>query len=121
MPITPEDVAARKAVLLGPGGFFELDEMTVEGRSYPVYKHAPKTAIDILQNGRAHGDQDFIVFEGRRYSYNAFFAEVDALAAVLQKHYGIQPGDRIALAMRNNPEWAIAFSAAMLILSLIHI
>lgn len=115
MPITPEDVAARKAELTGPGGFFELDEMAVGGRSYPVYRHAPKTAIDILQNGRAHGEQEFLVFEGRRYSYNAFFAEVDALAASLQKHYGILAGDRIALAMRNNPEWAIAFCAATLI------
>ena len=115
MPITPEDIAAKQAEFTGPGGFFELDEMTVAGRSYPVYKHAPKTAIDILQNGRAHGDQDFIVFEDRRYSYDTFFAEVDALAAALQQHYGIQAGDRVAIAMRNNPEWAIAFSAVTLI------
>jgi long-chain acyl-CoA synthetase len=32
----------------------------------------------------------------------------DALASRLQKQRGIKPGDRVAIAMRNRPEWAVA-------------
>ena len=40
--------------------------------------------------------------------------EADALAAQLQESYQIKPGDRVALAMRNNPEWVIAYVAMTL-------
>jgi len=115
MAITAADIAAKKAEITGPGGFFELEEVAVGDRSYQTYKHAPKTAIQVLQNSRAHGDQDFIIFEGRRYTYTDFFAEVDALASSLQNSYGVASGDRLAIAMRNNPEWVIAFAAATLV------
>ncbi len=35
------------------------------------------------------------------------------LANVLVERYGIQKGDRVAIAMRNLPEWVIAFWAAI--------
>ncbi|MEZ5569181.1 MAG: class I adenylate-forming enzyme family protein [Halioglobus sp.] len=40
---------------------------------------------------------------------------MDALAATLQSEFAIAPGDRIAIAMRNNPQWAIAFVAGILV------
>ncbi len=114
MATTPADIAARRAAITGPGGFFELEEFELDGRTFPIYKHAPKTAIQVLQNSRAHGDAEFIVFEGRRYTYSQFFEAADALAAALQNDYGVAKGDRVAIAMRNNPEWAIAYAAATL-------
>jgi long-chain acyl-CoA synthetase len=114
MAITPADVEAKIAEITGPGGFFELEDYAIGDCSYPIYKYGPKTATEVLQNSRAHGDLDFIVYEGRRYTYTDFFAKVDALAAALQSRFGIAHGDRVAIAMRNNPEWAIAFAAALL-------
>ncbi len=115
MSITASDIAAKSAAITGPEGFFALQDVTVDGLSYRAYTHAPKTLIDVLQSGRNHGDIDFIVYEGERYSYSRFYQQVDALAASLQNDYGIAKGDRVALAMRNNPEWAIAYAAASLI------
>jgi long-chain acyl-CoA synthetase len=40
---------------------------------------------------------------------------VAALATLLQEHYGIRRGDRIAIAMRNYPEWVMTFWAAVAI------
>ena len=111
--ITMAKVTATRAEIIGPGGFFELEEKTVDGHSYKVYKHAPATSIDIMQNARGHGDAEWIVYEGRRYTYDQFFSEADACAAAFQQS-GITAGDRVAIAMRNNPEWAIAFVAATL-------
>ncbi|NND69489.1 MAG: acyl--CoA ligase, partial [Halioglobus sp.] len=71
----------------------------------------PKTLVDVLDGARGHGDLEFIVYEGERYSYADFFAAVDAFAATLQADHGIGQGDRVAIAMRNNPPWAIAYAA----------
>jgi long-chain acyl-CoA synthetase len=113
MTITIEEVNTKRAEILGPGGLFELEDREVDGAIYRAYKHAPRTSIDIIQNARAHDDAEWIVYEGRRYSFKQFFEEVDACAAALQLG-GIKPGDRVAIAMRNNPEWMIAFAAATL-------
>lgn len=115
MSLTPAQVHEKKAEITSPGGIFELEDIEIEGHSYRQYKHAPKTLLDVFNGARAHGDLEFIVYEGRRYSYNQFFAEVDALAASLQLDLGIGHGDCIALAMRNNPEWAVVYVAATII------
>jgi long-chain acyl-CoA synthetase len=71
--------------------------------------------VDVLQAARAHGDLEFLVYEGQRYTYAEYFEQVDGLAASLQLDYGVRKGDRLAIAMRNNPAWAIAYAAATLI------
>lgn len=114
MALSIEAINEKRAEIIGSGGFFELTEQEVDGELYRVYKHAPATSIDLIQNARGHGEAEFLVYEGRRYSYQQFFQEADAFAAALQAR-GIKPGDRVAIAMRNCPEWMIAFTAATLI------
>ena len=36
---------------------------------------------------------------------------VDGIATVLVERYGVAKGDRVAIGMRNYPEWVIAFAA----------
>ena len=36
---------------------------------------------------------------------------MDALGYALVHHYGIKPGDRVGIAMRNLPEWIVSFAA----------
>ncbi len=50
----------------------------------------------------------------RRYSYAEFVAAASALACRLTEAYGLRPGDRAVIAMRNHPEWQIAFWAVQL-------
>ena len=78
-----------------------------------VFTHAAPTVLDILTSGRGHGDADFLVFDDQRWSFEQFFADVDALAAVLQHDMGVKPGDRVAIAMRNCPDWILTFAAAV--------
>ena len=89
--------------------------MRLDGHSYRAYKHAPKTLVEVLQGARAHGDLEFMVYEGQRYTYAQFFQQVDALAASLQADFGVAKGDRVAIAMRNNPQWVIGYAAVTLI------
>jgi long-chain acyl-CoA synthetase len=115
MPLTAADVHRKKAEITAEGAMFETVEVELEGHRYRAYKHAPKTLMDVFAGARNHGDLEFIVFEGERYTYSTFFAEVDALAATLQHDYGVVRGDRVAIAMRNNPQWCVAYAAATLI------
>lgn len=113
--LTPADVHAKKQEITAPGGLFEMEAIDIDGHQYSSYVHAPKTLVEVFNGARGHGDLEFIVYEGRRYSYAEFFALVDALAAVLQSEYGLVKGARIAIAMRNSPAWSIAYAAATLI------
>jgi long-chain acyl-CoA synthetase len=115
MTISPQLIQEKIREITAPGQYFELEEREVAGRRVRVYKHAPATLLDVLQASRAHGAADFIVYEGRRLSFDRFFAEADALAASLQRDHGIGKGDRVAIAMRNCPEWSVAFTAAALV------
>ena len=115
MTVSGSEVKSKKAELTGPGAFFEVESITFGGRACLAYKHAPKTAIEILNNARNHGDLEFLIYEGERYTYSRLFREVDALAAQLQDDFEIEKGDRVAIAMRNNVEWMVAYAAATLV------
>jgi long-chain acyl-CoA synthetase len=108
-------LAARsRAQLTGPGAPFELHTVDVGGTAMAAYRHAFATLPALLEAGRAHGDREFLVFDEERWTFAQFFRAVDALAARLQVINGLQPGERVALAMRNRPQWAVAFVAVAL-------
>lgn len=105
-------LAARvDAQLTAPGALFELTEAEVGGRRFAVYRNARATLPEFIDAGRAHGDKPFMAYQGDRWSFDRFYAAVDALAGRLQSELGVEAGDRIAIAMRNRPEWAVAFAA----------
>jgi len=55
----------------------------------------------------------FIVYEDEDWTFAEVMQEVDALGHALVHHYGVQPGDRVGIAMRNYPEWIISFAAIL--------
>ncbi len=115
MSTTAQEIREKTAELIAPGAPFELVDVEINGVTMPAYKNAQSNLIELLQVGRTHGDVDFMVYEGERLSYTEFYHRVDTLAAALQQNYGVQRGERVAIAMRNSPEWAIAMVAAALI------
>jgi len=111
--LTPELVHEAVRRLTASDGIFAVTEQQVGGVPQRVFTHAAPTVLDILTSGRGHGDADFVVFDDQRWSFGQFFADVDALAAVLQQDMGVKPGDRVAIAMRNCPDWILTFAAAV--------
>lgn len=101
--------------LTAAGAPFELETVERDGQRLLAYRHAFRTLPDLLNAGRAHAGREFIIHEGERWSFERFYSAVDALAGRLQQELGIGPGDRVAIAMRNRPEWAVAFVAVALI------
>lgn len=103
-----------RAQLTSPGAPFEVIEQSVGSRKQKIFRNAFPSLPVLLDSARAHGDKPFMVFQGEHWSFDRFFAEVDSLAACLRS-WGVGPGHRVAIAMRNRPEWAVAFVAIGLI------
>ncbi|HCS27620.1 MAG TPA: hypothetical protein DIW43_09195 [Spongiibacteraceae bacterium] len=99
--------------MMQPGLPYEIEERVLDGISYRTFKNTKHTVKDLLDAGRAHGDAAFIVYEDERYSFNDFFVQVDAIGYQLAKRYGVKKGDRVAIAMRNYPEWMMVYVAVV--------
>lgn len=97
--------------MTGAGAPFELVTAKVRGRETRVFKNAPSSLREIFDTARPRGNATFLVYEDERLCFANVMAQVDALAATLVSHYGVAPGDRVAIGMRNYPEWVIAFAA----------
>ena len=97
------------AALAGPGSPLELVDGEVGGVSMKVYKNAPPTVTSILMLAEQQfGARDYIVYEDERVTYRAMALAVKRLAAEMRDVYDIQKGDRIAVIMRNYPQWPVA-------------
>ncbi len=99
------------AALTAPGSPFEMDTATIRGVPTRVWRNAPPTLRETLAAGRAFGDRTFLVYEDERVSFDAFHRAVAAFAAELRAQ-GVAKGDRVAVVLRNLPEWPVAFYAA---------
>lgn len=84
----------------------------VNGVSMPVFTSIPKTLGEFFETAASnHADKTFSVYQGEQLSYGDNYKRASALAHVLVNDLGVQPGDRVAIAMRNYPEWMTAFVA----------
>jgi steroid-24-oyl-CoA synthetase len=99
--------------LTRPGAPFEMENANIFGRSLRVWKHAPNSIREIFERSITFGDRTYIVYEDERLTYAEHANKVCRLANVLIERYGIKKGDRVALAMRNLPEWPIVFWAVV--------
>jgi long-chain acyl-CoA synthetase len=99
------------AQITGPGGPFEITEALIRGERLRVFKNTPPSLRSLFDLARTRGDQTFLVYEDESWSWAETMRHVDALAAALVHRFGVAPGDRVAIAMRNYPEWIIALAA----------
>ena len=109
--MSPMSWSEAVSVVTGPGGMFEIADAEVGGQKLKVFKNAPPSLRALFGAARGRGDATFLVYEDERWSFADVMTRVDALGAALAGRYGIRPGDRVAIAMRNYPEWVIAFAA----------
>jgi long-chain acyl-CoA synthetase len=96
--------------LTGPGGQFEVIEEEILGQRLLTYKNAPPSVREFWLSTAAYAERTYIVYQDERISYAQAHAQVTALAAWLTEQ-GVVPGDRVAIAMRNYPEWMLIYWA----------
>jgi|TARA_B110000967_G_scaffold188947_1_gene212246 acyl-CoA synthetase (AMP-forming)/AMP-acid ligase II len=101
---------AIKAVT-APGSPFEITSHQSGGVDYRIYANAPKNLIELLAPGRQFSEQEFVIYQDDRWSFSHFHRQADLLGVQLIRQFNIGKGDRVAIAMRNCPEWMAAFLA----------
>ena len=100
--------------LVGPGSPLEMETKTIRGVQIRVWKNAPPSLRAMLDLARTHGSKTFLVYEDERVSFDAFVRATGAFARELASA-GVTKGDRVAIVMRNLPEWPVAFYGAALL------
>ncbi len=107
-----KSLAEIREILCAPGQRFEMETVDVNGVPTRDWKNGAHTLRELAMQGRTHGDHLFTIYEDERVSFDSWFRATSAFARKLQE-LGIKKGDRVALAMRNLPEWPVAYFAAV--------
>jgi long-chain acyl-CoA synthetase len=107
------DLPSTIAGLIAPGQPFAMRDVPIGDTTIRAWAGGFRTLRDVLVNSATFGDTTFLVSGAERVTFAEHAHAVAALAQHLSTGLGIKPGDRVAIAMRNRPEWSIAFWATV--------
>ena len=99
---------------LTASGPFELTADDAQGWPIRVYRHAPPSLREVLKSTLQHGERPFLIYEDETLSFAEHYDKVAALARHLRAA-GVAKGDRVAIGMRNYPEWSVSWWACQAI------
>jgi long-chain acyl-CoA synthetase len=99
-------------VLTAEGAPFEVTNIEVGGVSVRAFKAAPPNVRALWLSTVPFGPRDYLVYQDERITYAEAHKRVAAIAAWMTAK-GVKSGDRIAIAMRNYPEWMLIYWAAV--------
>ncbi|MCH1491243.1 MAG: acyl--CoA ligase [Luminiphilus sp.] len=101
------NLEAAQKLVTQPGSLLEVGPVEVAGQSLLGYVNAPASMRDLWMLATGHGDEEYMVYLEERLSYREAASQVAGFANWL-RNQGIGEGDRVAIAMRNFPEWMLA-------------
>src|SRR3984957_6133648 len=99
------------ATLTAAGQMFEVEEIDIRGVKTRNWKNNPASLKVVLDLSRGPGDKDFLVYEDERTTFEEHYRIVASISRALEQRFGVGKGDRVSIAMRNLPEWSMAFWA----------
>lgn len=98
--------------LTGPGGAFEIEVADVLGHRLLNYKNAPPSIREFWLSTLQFAERPYLVYGDERLTYADSHKQANAVAAWLVSQ-SVKPGDRVAIAMRNYPEWMLIYWACV--------
>jgi long-chain acyl-CoA synthetase len=105
-------IAEANAAMTATGELFEMEELEIRGVPTRTWKNQPPSLRAVLDMSLGHGDATFLVYEDERTTFAEHYRIACTLAHRLRHTFGVTQGDRVAIVMRNIPEWVMAFWAA---------
>lgn len=97
------------AALTAAGQPFAMADEWINGRQLRVFVRAPRSLRALYE--QTASDKPFLAYGDERMSFAQAWAASSRIGHILVHHCGVRHGDRVAIAMRNYPEWILAFSA----------
>ena len=98
--------------LTGIGGPFEIVESEVLGNRIRIYKNAPLSVREVWLSTIQFAERPYLIYGDERLTYADAHERVNSVASWLAAQ-GVKPGDRVAIAMRNYPEWMLIYWACV--------
>ncbi|MEO6623302.1 MAG: class I adenylate-forming enzyme family protein [Burkholderiaceae bacterium] len=95
--------------LTATGQPYALADAQIQGRAVRVFVNAPSSLRALFEGNLS--DKPFLIYEGEQLSFAHAWAAARRIGHVLVHQCGVHHGDRVAIAMRNYPEWVLAFTA----------
>ena len=100
------------AELTAPGAPFEVTDVEVRGVTLKTYATAPPSLRELWLSSNQFAERDYLVYEDERWTYAEAHRDVASVASWLYAQ-GVRPGDHVAIAMRNYPEWLVTYWASV--------
>jgi long-chain acyl-CoA synthetase len=107
-----DELKAVRAQLTAPGAPFEIETIEVRGIPLRSYKNAPPTVRHLWLASAAFAEREYLIYQDERITYGEAHRQVAAIGAWLAEQ-GVSRGDRVAIAMRNYPEWLLIYWACV--------
>jgi long-chain acyl-CoA synthetase len=107
-------IAEAHALLTQAGSMFETAEAEIRGVRMKVWANAPQNLGILFDLAQLHGERTYLVYQDERATFAAHRRAVLTLAQEFTRQ-GVVKGDRVAIVMRNLPEWSAAFWAAAIL------
>ncbi|MEM9404676.1 MAG: class I adenylate-forming enzyme family protein [Acidobacteriota bacterium] len=104
--VTRSEAIAR---LTAPGEDYELVVEELYGQPCRTFKNAPRNLHQLYFDTRS--DETFFVYGEERLTFEEMYLASARVARLLVDGFGIEPADRVAISMRNYPEWVQGFMA----------
>lgn len=98
------------AELTAPGAPMEVVEVEVRGVPVRTFKNAPPSVRALWLSTTQFADREYLVYGDERLTYGEAHKAVASIANWLISR-GVTSGDRVAIAMRNYPEWLLIYWA----------
>ena len=92
--------------LTGEGGLFQVNEVEVRGQMLKTFAMAPASLRDVWLMTAGFAERDYLLYEDERWTYAQAMAETASIANWVMAQ-GVKRGDRVAISMRNYPEWML--------------
>jgi len=108
-PATPVDEVV--SMLCADGMPFATKTANIRGYDMQTFVNLPANLRDVWHILLAHGDKEYLVYGDERISFTETVSKASQLSQALVQDYGVKKGDCVALAMRNYPEWPMAYMA----------
>ena len=105
-PMTRTDAIS---ALTAAGMRYALEDAIVLDRQVRVFVNAPASLRALYESTRS--EQPFLIYQDERLTFAQAWAAASRIGHVLVHDCAVRPGDRVAIAMRNYPEWVLAFCA----------
>jgi long-chain acyl-CoA synthetase len=107
-----KELKAAWAQLTAPGAPFEIETIEVRGVPIRSYRHAPPTVRHLWLASSAYAEREYLIYQDERITYGEAHRQVASVGAWLAAR-GVVRGDRVAIAMRNYPEWLLIYWACV--------